>query len=79
MKALHTTEETRQANRERWSLLRNRQTLRQGLGETVPQVDSQGKEVWKALHFRIRELGRKLRAAARRAQVQVEENMLREL
>ena len=32
-----------------------------------------------ALHFRIRELGRKLRAAARRAQVQAEENMLREL
>ena len=30
-------------------------------------------------HFRIRELGRKLRAAARRAQVQAEENMLREL
>ena len=37
------------------------------------------KEVWTALHFRIRELVRKLRAAARRAQVQAEENMLREL
>ena len=37
------------------------------------------KEVWTALHFRIRELARKLRAAARRAQVQAEENMLREL
>ena len=37
------------------------------------------KEVWTALHFRIRELERKLRAAARRAQVQAEENMLREL
>ena len=78
-KALHTTEETRQANREMWSLLRNRQALRQRLGETAPQVDSQVKEVWTALHFRIRELGRKLRAAARRAQVQAEENMLREL
>ena len=78
-KALHTTEGTRQANRERWALLRNRQALRQRLGETAPQVDSQVKEVWTALHFRIRELGRKLRAAARRAQVQAEENMLREL
>ena len=63
-KALHTTEETRQVNRERWSLLRNRQALRQRLGETAPQVDSQVKEVWTALHFRIRELGRKLRAAS---------------
>ena len=32
-KALHTTEETRQANRERWALLQNRQTLRQRLGD----------------------------------------------
>ena len=39
-KALHTTEETRQANRERWALLRNRQALRQRLGETASQVDS---------------------------------------
>ena len=78
-KALHTTEETRQANRERCALLRNRQALRQRLGETAPQVDSQVKEVWTALRFRIRELRRKLRAAARRAEVQAEENMLREL
>ena len=49
------------------------------LGETAPQVDSQGQEVWTALHFRIRELGKKLSAAARRAKVQAEENMLREL
>ena len=34
-KALHTTEETRRANQERWALLRRRQVLRQQLGATA--------------------------------------------
>ena len=42
-------------------------------------MDAHVKEAWTALHFRIRELAKKLRAAARRAQVPAEENMLREL
>ena len=60
-KALHTTEETRRAN------FRRRQRLRQQLGETAAKVDAHSQELWTAFHFRIRELGRKLRAASRRA------------
>ena len=67
-KALHTTEETRRANWERWDLLRRRQRLRQQLGETAAEVDAHSQQPWTALHFRIRELGRTLRAASRRAQ-----------
>ena len=78
-KALHTTEETRRANQERWALLRRRQGLRQQLGATAARVDAYSQEPWTALHFRIRELGRKLQASSRRAQDQVEEHMLAEL
>ena len=78
-KALHTTEETWRANPERWALLRRRQGLRQQLGATAARVDDHSQELWTALHFRIRELGRKLRASSRRAQAQVEEHMLAEL
>ena len=39
-KALHTTEETRWANHERWALLRLRQGLRQQLGATAGRVDA---------------------------------------
>ena len=78
-KALHTTEETRKANQERWALLRRRQVLRQQLGATAAKVDSHAQEPWTAFHFRVRELGRRLRSALRRSQVQAEENMLAEL
>ena len=77
--ALHTTEEARRANQERWALLRRRQVLRQQLGATAAKVDSHAQEPWTAFHFRIRELGRRLRAALRRSQAQAEENMLAEL
>ena len=56
-KALHTTEETRRANFERWDLLRRRQRLRQQLGETAAKVDAHSQEPWTARRFRIRELG----------------------
>ena len=78
-KALHTTEETQRANFERWDLLRRRQRSRQQLGETAAKMDAHSQEPWTALHFRIRELGRKLRATSRRAQAQAEECMLAEL
>ena len=55
-KALHTTEETRRANWERWDLLRRRQRLRQQLGETVAKLDAHSQESWTTLQ--IRELGR---------------------
>ena len=77
--ALHTTEEIRRANFERWDLLRRRQRLRQQFGETAAKVDAHSQEPSTAFHFRIRELGRKLRAASRRAQAQAEECMLAEL
>ena len=64
-KALHTTEETRRANNEGWDLLRRRQRLRQQVGETAAKVDARLQEPWTALHFRIRELVRKLRSASR--------------
>ena len=57
------TEETRRANFERWDLLRRRQRLRHQLGETAAKVDAHSQEHRTELHFRIRELGRKLRAA----------------
>ena len=78
-KALHTTEETRRANQERWALLRRRQVLRQQLGATAAKGIIHAQEPWTAFHFRIRELGRRLRAALRRSQAQAEENMLAEL
>ena len=78
-KALHTTEETRRANNEIWDLLRRRQRLRQQLGATAARVDAHSPEPWTACHFRIRGLGRNLRAASRRAQAQAEECTLAEL
>ena len=77
--SLHTTEETRQANNERSEFLRRRQRLRQQLGETAARVDANAQEPWTAFHFRIRELGRSLRAASRRAQAQAEVRTLAEL
>ena len=68
-----TTEETRRANFKRWDLLRRGQRLRQQLGETAAKVAAHSQEPWTGIHFRIRELGRKLRAASRRAQAQAEE------
>ena len=50
-KALHTTEETRRANHERWALLRRRRGLRQQLGATDARVDAHSQEPWTALHF----------------------------
>ena len=78
-KALHTTEEARRANFERWDLQRRRQRLRQQLGETAATVDAHPQQPWIAFHFRIRKLGRKLWAASRRAQAQAGECMLAEL
>ena len=78
-KELHNTEETRRANQERWALLRRRQVLRQQLGATAAKGIIHAQEPWTAFHCRIRELGRRLRAALRRSQAQAEENMLAEL
>ena len=78
-KELHTTEETRRANQERWALLRRRQVIRQQLEATAAKGIIHAQEPWTAFHFRIRELGRILRAALRRSQAQAEENMLAEL
>ena len=49
------------------------------LAETAAKVDAHSQEPWTAFHFRIRELGRKLRAASRRGQAQAEECTLAEL
>ena len=78
-KELHTTEETRRANQERWALLRRRQVFRQQLGATAAKGIIHAQEPWTAFHCRIRELGRRLRAALRRSRAQAEENMLAEL
>ena len=71
--------ETRRPNFERWDLLRRRQSLQQRLGEKAAKVDAHSQEPWTAFHFRIRELGRKLRATSRRVQAQAEECMHAEL
>ena len=78
-KALHTTKETRRANQERWALLRRRQVIRQQLEATAAKGIIHAQQPWTAFHFRIRELGRRRRAALRRSQAQAEENMLAEL